>query len=1231
MSGDLGWPFPVQLNFIPFDIHSPSQVLREFAGYHGSRHGYTTMSGEHNGIVTYHDNDTQDVFRHAFVHGTRALEIWSYLRPKGTNHFSEPILDKIDNGFFDTAADNALWWGFANELAAPNSVEQHLEDFWNNGVGVDLAREFAFENRKNMASITNESFAQFLATKINYEPQLFIFDEENDQRIVNISQYNTDYLPENFELSQRIAVFIQTRNLGTELFDKLKPLFPEKYGHRVANGDENGNLTASDGSFDGSEPSSDNEEVISRPIFGENADLLSNNAQSSDLTGYEFNEYRFVQSPNEVTFITVDGTVNVGISVYTKDGQLIGKSVGVGYNEILALTWDFGPEVVLRLYSQEGIAGNYTITATTVPYTGHIPSTEPRTFENEPSDNVSVDTDRPSWGIEYVGTSDGRDKVSLGNGRDLVYLLDGDDELDLGGGHDVAHGGDDDDEIDGGSGNDWIAGEDDEDTIDGGSGDDTLYGGRHDDRIDGEDDEDVIAGEHGDDTLRGGDDDDTIYGGDDDDKIYGEDDDDLLFGEKNEDTIYGGHGRDTIFGGRHDDSIRGGDHNDELLGEDGDDFIDGDDGNDTIFGGDDHDNIEGGDGNDWIAGEDDNDTIDGQAGNDEIYGGRHDDVIDGGSGNDLLIGESGNDSIDGESGVDKLYGDSGNDTLLGGSSGDLLVGGSGQDSLLGESGDDTLVGDAGDDWFDPGSGRDEIYGGDGADTLRLAGKPEDYELRPVSSHTYAINEVTSTSWYDADIFNGIEFIEFGDGEKLSLGEVLLDQYLRSSTVPIGPTSVDNSTSSMDGSNQVGDQTATNQGPSDDAAPLVITQSDGDGTPPDPTQSWQWWQESFDGTLNVDVIDGGTGDDQFLASAGDDHYFGGAGSNQYSIQDGNNGVSLTDITWSYDPYNDVLRGSNDQFGTDFFDSDIGAFWSSTPTPAGDHWLSRDTVISLAGNSVFEYSYSLSAGGTGSQSTFTVFNDGDGDHPDPNQRWQWWDERFWGTAGDDIVNGGSGDDAIVATAGNDHIFGGEGSNQYSIHDGGVAVTDVSWSYDASNDILRGTHELFGTDYFDAAIGAFWSSTASAEGNHWFSRGSVISLTNEKTFNYDQETAPEPNNPSESAKTFVDGDGAPADPNQSWQWWDERFDGPEFAGDEFIYGGAGDDDVVASTGNDIIDGGEGYNQVTLLADVSDFVFSMDPTSGYLASTHATFGYDQYAPGIDFWFETGGWMSHDQVLNLT
>lgn len=90
----------------------------------------------------------------------------------------------------------------------------------------------------------------------------------------------------------------------------------------------------------------------------------------------------------------------------------------------------------------------------------------------------------------------------------------------------------------------------------------------------------------------------------------------------------------------------------------------------------------------------------GHGGNDTLFGGT--------AANNFLYGGQGHDRVQGAEAEDFLFGQMGDDTLAGLAGNDLLFGGRGNDLLRGQGGNDTLEGGAGADRFDASAGNDLI-------------------------------------------------------------------------------------------------------------------------------------------------------------------------------------------------------------------------------------------------------------------------------------------------------------------------------------------------------------------------------------------------------------------------------------------------------------------------------------------------------------------------------------------
>jgi Ca2+-binding RTX toxin-like protein len=219
-------------------------------------------------------------------------------------------------------------------------------------------------------------------------------------------------------------------------------------------------------------------------------------------------------------------------------------------------------------------------------------------------------------------------------------------------------------------------------------------------------------------------------------------------------NLFGGAGHDVLTGGSGADQLFGQDGNDTLLGRGGTDLLFGGEGNDTLTGGDADDQMFGQGGNDrmiWNPG-DDTDLHEGGAGIDttEVNGGnvaeqftlttngsrvRFDRVnpapfsIDIGTTENIVVNmNGGDDSFDATGNLAALIsvtvdGGAGNDSIRGSNGADVLSGGDGNDFIDGQQGNDVALLGAGNDLFqwDPGDGSDVVEGQDGNDTLLFNG------------------------------------------------------------------------------------------------------------------------------------------------------------------------------------------------------------------------------------------------------------------------------------------------------------------------------------------------------------------------------------------------------------------------------------------------------------------------------------------------------------------------------
>jgi Ca2+-binding RTX toxin-like protein len=212
--------------------------------------------------------------------------------------------------------------------------------------------------------------------------------------------------------------------------------------------------------------------------------------------------------------------------------------------------------------------------------------------------------------------------------------------------------------------------------------------------------------------------------------LIGTDNKDLLYMGGGDDTAYGEGGNDIIYGDAGIDRLYGGDGDDEIHGGDSGDLIDGGAGDDKLYG---DSSGSAAAGVDQIIGGEGNDLIFGGVGIDKLSGGLGDDIIFGGGDTDAFThGGDGNDYIDGESDGDLLWGDNGDD---------LIVGGNNQDIVAGLDGDDILR--PGNPSSAAGGGPDEVLGGDGKTDAGNDGKGVGFDLIDFSDYVAATSGVAA--------------------------------------------------------------------------------------------------------------------------------------------------------------------------------------------------------------------------------------------------------------------------------------------------------------------------------------------------------------------------------------------------------------------------------------------------------------------------------------------------------
>lgn len=583
------------------------------------------------------------------------------------------------------------------------------------------------------------------------------------------------------------------------------------------------------------------------------------------------------------------------------------------------------------------------------------------------------------------------------------------------------------------SGDDTLLGLGGNDDIDGRNGNDTLDGGSGSDELQGSDGNDILIGGTGDDVLSGGDGDD-IYRfqlGDGQDRIenfsYLSDNDVIEFGSgvAPTDLIVAMEG-DSLFirlAGSS-DSIEianynsGGSYYDYRI--DAIKFADG-----TVW---DKAYIQtlqmrGLDIAQNIVGSGSGDTIDALGGDDLVSGLGGNDIIEGGDGNDWLNGDTGDDSLSGGAGSDTLYGGAGND---------ILAGGAGNDTMRGEIGNDVYR-------FGRGDGQDSIYNydeyydGEDFDVIELGAgiAPEDIELERQSLSLVIRIAGTNDSLTIYNFFDQRGYADYEIDEiRFADGTVWTKAYLYE---------------------------------------LQMRGTDDD--------------QHLTGTIGNDMIDAKGGNDQVEGMAGDDTLIGGAGGDSLYGGEGNDiliGGSGDD--WMQGGSGDDIYRLEAGFGSDFVNQDSSYGFDSIEFGPGlspdDALVSRDwenLIISFAGTNDRVVVYGFFSESSDRKIDQVAFADGTvwdvaelvRRHLLPNEDNQY----MFGTADNDVLDGGGGSDRLYGKEGDDHLIGGTGSDTLDGEAGddtleGGDDSDALYGRDGADTLIggRGNDDLAGGDGAD-----------------------------------------------------------------------------------------------------------------------------------------------------------------------
>ncbi|KQT48569.1 hypothetical protein ASG47_09540 [Devosia sp. Leaf420] len=489
-------------------------------------------------------------------------------------------------------------------------------------------------------------------------------------------------------------------------------------------------------------------------------------------------------------------------------------------------------------------------------------------------------------------------------------------------------------------------------------------------------------------------------------------------------VITGNSAANTLSGGAGNDALNGGDGNDVLIGGSGADALNGGAGSDTASyetstsgvtvntgvlssntgdaTGDTYTSIEtirGSAFDDHIVFVGSGITIDGGDGNDNLVADGLGNTIYGGAGHDLMRAKDGENALNG--GNDVLDGGSGNDEMYGLGGKDIMIGGTGDDTMLGGADDDIYyvdsVGDVVLENSDPGEGIDLVYS---SVTYTLANNVENMTLTGAAaingtgntlSNILIGNSASNTlngGGGDDTLSGGggNDTLNGGTGADLMSGGTGDDTYVVDN-IGDGVTEL-----SAEGTDLV--QSSVTYTLGNNVENLTLTGSAAI------TGRGNELNNTIIGNSGANVLNGGDGNDILIGGAGADSLNGGNGTDTASYETSSIGLTIKTASPSSstgDAAGDTFSSIEILKGT-AFDDEIVFVGDGVTLHGGD---GNDNLIADGiGNTIY--------GGAGND----LMRAKDG--PDVLN------------GGNDVLDGGSGNDEMYGLGGNDMMIGGTGDD-------------------------------------------------------------------------------------------------------------------------------------------------------------------------------------------------------------
>lgn len=722
--------------------------------------------------------------------------------------------------------------------------------------------------------------------------------------------------------------------------------------------------------------------------------------------------------------------------------------------------------------------------------------------------------------------------------------------------------------VDLGSGQQWLL---DADALNRAS----LAGTALDDVILGNTLDNVINGLSGNDIVRAGAGADQLDGGEGDDQLYG---------EAGNDVLRGGSGNDQLDGGVGTDLMQGGDGDDVYVVDDVADVVSeaGASGMDTIQASVSYtlaQNVETlvliGDAHLDATGNDANNTLEGNAGDNHLRGLAGNDVLSGGYGNDFLEGNDGDDVLDGGVGADRMEGGTGDDayavddandvivelagqgfdvvhstayeyTLSSGIERIELVEGSGAYTAVGSADDNALIGNSNDNVLDGGAGDDYLAGGTGNDVYVVDSAGDQVvELEDEGTDTVqsSVDYVLGATLENLLLTGTANLNGTGnEGDNVLVGNA-------------GANRLDGGLGGDDMYGGEGDDYFIN-----DSSQDWIYEYAGEGI--DTVE--RRYETNLVLSANVENLILGVGITTGNGNGLDNTITGNAGDNTLAGLDGNdtlNGLDGNDALFGGNGTDALYGGAGDDYldggaGIDYMDGGAG-----NDNYIVDH--SDDVVIEAASAGTDQVqasaSYALSANVENLFLTGGAAINGTGNDLD---------NYIAGNGAANAIHGGGGADTLVGGGGNDTLIGGTGDDKYvfDASSGSDVVDNADGGFDGiffTNGITR-ERLSFSRDGDDLLIFVDASSTPSVRVlNHFLGGDAAIDYVQPDGGYYLTTT---------EINQIVAGGGSGGEYDQIIEGTAAGEQLVGSSGKDLINGLAGADQLFGMGGNDALQGGDG-----------------------------------------------------------